>query len=225
MKFFIDSASLSDIREAVSWGVFSGVTINPVLMARETSDFEGHARQVFGSLPAEWDVSLEVHSGEPKEMVDQARTLHGWDKRVRVKLPSTVEGLKAAAALVADVPLNLTIIKSAAQGLVCGGLLSQHDDADVVLSVFCGRLRQAGHDWQQLIRTLARAQTGARVLAASIKTPSDISDAIYAGAEIITAPLDVYRTTFASPLVSEDVEAFDAPFEAGGLQSLLDRKS
>ena len=218
MRFFVDSANLNDIREAVSWGVFSGVTVNPVLMGRETTDYEGHARQIFGVVPADWDVSLEVCSGPADEMIAQARDLHGWDKRVRVKLPTTVEGLRAAAALVGETPLNMTIIKSAAQALVCAGLFHRHEDADVVLSVFCGRLRQAGHDWPELVRMLARAKTGARVLVASIKTPSDISDAIAAGAEIITAPLDVYRTAFESPLVAEDVAAFDAPFESGGLR-------
>ena len=218
MRFFVDSANLSHIREAVSWSVFSGITVNPVLMGKETSDYEGHARQILGLVPGSWDVSLEVCSGPAEEMVEQARGLHGWDKRVRVKLPTTVEGLQAAAALVGDTPLNMTIIKSAAQALICAGLMRGHEEADVVLSVFCGRLRQAGHDWPQLVRTLAEAKTGAKILAASIKTPSDISDAIAVGAEIITAPLDVYREAFESPLVAEDVEAFNAPFETGGLQ-------
>ena len=218
MRFFLDTGNLVDLREAITWGTFSGVTMNPIIMARESSDYETYARTVLGLVPEDWEVSLEVQSGAADEMTDQGRTLASWDRRVRVKLPTTVEGLKAAALLLGEVRLNMTIVKSPAQAMMCLALMEHVKTGDMVVSVFCGRLRQAGHDWQIVVSTLAKMNSPVKVLAASIKTPADISDAVAAGADIITAPLDVYQITMSSPLVDEDVNAFDQPFKLNNLQ-------
>jgi len=217
MRYFLDTANLKDIKDSLTWGIFSGVTINPVLMVKETRDYKGHAKSVLNLVPKNWDVSLEVKSGRAEEMIAQSRVLASWDKRIRVKIPTTIEGLKAAAVLLGTIPLNMTIVKSAAQGLMVYGLLAKKSSADMVVSVFCGRMCQAGYDWKEAIRILARLNLGVKILAASIKTPRDISDAIEGGTDIITAPLSVYKMTLSSSLVQEDVDAFDSPFRESGL--------
>lgn len=215
MRFFVDTANLEQIRSARAAGFFSGITMNPVLLAKETRDFEKHAFAVLEIADPEWDISLEVRSGPADSMAEQARRLASWDRRVRIKLPATSEGLKAASRLVGKIPLNMTIVKSPAQGLLCLALAGKTPGVDMVLSVFCGRLRQAGFDWQETVKTLADRKGTAKILAASIKTPADLSDAIRAGADIITAPPDVYELALASPLVGEDEAAFDKPFQEG----------
>ena len=118
MRFFVDTANLDDVREAVASGPISGITINPVLLGKETHDYESHAKLVLEMVPDDWDVSLEVRSDTSSEMIDQARILASWDSKVRVKLPTTIEGLKAASALMDAIPLNMTIIKTAAQAMM-----------------------------------------------------------------------------------------------------------
>lgn len=218
MRFFLDTANLRDLQEGISWGIFSGVTTNPVLMSKESSDYEGLAQRILDVVPGDWDISLPVRSDSPEAMVAQARVLAAWSQKVRVKFPATVQGLKAASQLIGEVSLNMTIIKSPAQAMLCMGLLDELGSGDLVVSVFCGRLRQAGHDWQQVVETLANTKSRAKILAASIKTPADISDAIGAGVDIITAPLDVYQGAMSSPLVNEDSEIFDRAFDEQGLQ-------
>lgn len=218
MRFFLDTANLRDLQEGISWGIFSGVTTNPVLMSKESSDYEGLAQRILDVVPGDWDISLPVRSDSPEAMVAQARVLAAWSQKVRVKFPATVQGLKVASQLIGEVSLNMTIIKSPAQAMLCMGLLDELGSGDLVVSVFCGRLRQAGHDWQQVVETLGNTKSRAKILAASIKTPADISDAIGAGADIITAPLDVYQGAMSSPLVNEDSEIFDRAFDEQGLQ-------
>ncbi|MBI4125621.1 MAG: fructose-6-phosphate aldolase [Deltaproteobacteria bacterium] len=218
MKFFVDTANLEQIRTARSWGFISGVTVNPVLMAKESLDYKSHALALLEIADKGWDVSLEVRSGGAEAMIAQAKVLASWDKRVRVKLPTTMEGLQAASQLLKEIPLNMTIVKSPAQGLISMALLNHLPDGDMVLSVFCGRLRQAGHDWKQVIESLAQRRSRAKILAASIKTPADLSEAVAAGSDIVTAPLDVYQMVLSSPLVEEDRAAFDAAFDEKGLK-------
>ena len=217
MKFFLDTASLDDLQDYASWGAFSGATINPVIMVRESQEYEAHARSVLDIVPEDWDISLEVRSGTASEMIAQARVLASWDPRVRVKIPAISEGLKAAAVLANEMPLNMTIIKSSAQALLCQALAIRLNAKDMVVSVFCGRLRQAGHDWHEVVATLAKAEWPGKVLAASIKTPADIADAISLGADIVTAPPDAYKMALSSSLVDEDVKAFDEAFDLRGL--------
>lgn len=212
MKFFVDTANLEEIREARSWGFLSGITSNPVLMAKESSDYEIHAKNLLDIAGGDWDVSFEVRSGKADAMVAQAKLLASWDRRVRVKIPTTLEGLKAASLLLKDIRLNMTIIKSASQGLMCQALLDCIPNGDMVLSIFCGRLRQAGYDWENVVSILSERDSKTKILAASIKTPADLSDALVAGADIITAPLDVYKMALSSPLVEEDIITFDKAF-------------
>ena len=218
MKYFIDTASLGHLREAMAWGIFSGVTTNPVLLSKESANYAGLAQKILATIPEHWEVSLPVKSDSPEGMISQARVLAEWGKQIRVKLPATIPGLKAASQLIGDIPLNLTIVKSPAQAMLCMGLLEHPDSGDMVISVFCGRLRQVGYDWQEVITTLTNTHSKARILAASIKTPADISDAIKAGADIITAPMDVYQAAMSSSLVNDDAALFDRAFDEEGLQ-------
>jgi transaldolase len=217
VKFFLDTGDVGTLRDLSAWGAFSGVTVNPVILARESTEYERTAHGILEVLHPDWELSLPVRSGTADEMIAQARTLADWDDRVRVKVPATGEGLRAAAALAQDVRLNMTVVKSAAQGLMCQALANQLDARDMIISVFCGRLRQAGVDWHAALSSLTQTMWPGEVLAASIKTPSDIEEAAALGADIVTAPPDVYELTMKSVLVDEDVKTFDDAFDVQGL--------
>lgn len=217
MKFFLDTANLEDLQRCASWGIFSGVTVNPVLLVKETVDYEAHSRKILKILPPDWEISLEVRSGKAEEMVTQGLILSSWDTRVRLKIPTTVEGLKCASILANEVPLNMTVIKSAAQAMLCQAMAIRLDAKDMVISVFCDRLRQAGQDWHEILRSISQRPWKGKVLAASIKTPTDLAEAITLGAEIVTAPPGVYQMALSSSLVNDDVNAFDDAFDLSGL--------
>jgi transaldolase len=246
MKLFLDTADLDDIRELAAWGCFSGVTVNPVLLAkalpkyaeradeygklwRADSPYREHAQKVLGVVPDDWDVSFEVYYTDAESMAKQADALASWDRRVRVKIPLTEEGILAAKRTIAT-KLNLTVVKSAAQaaigmalwdGVGPGVELPCSAWKDIIISMFCGRLHQAGQEWQRTLETicLTRAMHCAQVpiLAASMKSPADIAAALSLGADIVTAPPEVYRDALDSPLVTQDVVAFNVPFEDGTL--------
>lgn len=217
MKFFLDTANLEDLQRCVSWGIFSGVTVNPILVVKETVDYEAHSRKMLKILPPDWEISLEVRSGKAEDMVTQGRILGSWDPRVRLKIPTTVEGLKCASILAKEMPLNMTVIKSAAQAMLCQAMAIRLDAKDMVISVFCDRLRQAGQDWHDILRSISQRPWNGKVLAASIKTPTDLAEAITLGAEIVTAPPGVYQMALSSSLVNDDVNAFDDAFDLSGL--------
>ena len=218
IKFYLDTANLADIRQGLGWGAFCGLTINPVLLAKETKDYKNFVKEILATIPNDWDVSLQVESGEHQDMIRQARELASWDKRIRVKISADTEGLIAASQLAKEIPLNLTVIKLSAQALLCQALASKVKAKDMVISIFCGRLNQAGYQWTGLLKNLSLIAWPGKIIAASIKTPKDIADAVANGADIVTAPLDVYKIALTSPLVKEDIDNFNQAFQQGKLK-------
>jgi len=218
IRIFLDTASLQEIREAIFWGCFSGVTTNPVIISRETKDYKQHVQQILEIIPPGLDLCVEVKANGAKEMIAQAKKLASWDERIRVKIPAIEGGIKAIHVLIDSVPLNITVVKLAGQAMMCQALVRLHKPKSVVLSVFCGRIAHAGYDWKVVLRDVAKVEWPGEILAASIKSPMDISDAIANGATVITAPLDVYKMELNSRIVAEDVELFN--FNKGGFLML-----
>jgi len=215
VRLFLDTANLDQLREGVSIGCFSGATINPALLFKESSDYIGHVKRVLSIVPKDWDLSFQVRCIDVDETVKQARYLASIDERIRIKIPATTIGLKAAKILAKEVKLNLTVIKSPAQAILCQALAINLKAKDIYISIFCDRIRQAGYDWHQIIRVLSSVEWPGKIIAASIKSPKDIFDAIACGADIVTAPLEVYKRALESPLIKEDVELFNSCFEKG----------
>ncbi|KKU91767.1 MAG: putative transaldolase [Candidatus Jorgensenbacteria bacterium GW2011_GWA1_48_11] len=213
VKFFLDTANLDDIKGGITLGVFSGVTTNPVIVSKETHNYKDFLIKILDTIPKNWELSAEVKAGNTADMVKQAKLLAVMDKRIRVKLPTNVEGLKAAEQLIEKIPLNMTVVKLPAQAMMCQALAARHKPKDILLSVFCGRINQAGYDWRPILEKISQVDWPGKILAASIKTPFDIAEAVAHGAEIVTAPLDVYQTSLSSKLVQEDVDLFNKPFD------------
>ncbi|HTT77020.1 MAG TPA: fructose-6-phosphate aldolase [Candidatus Binataceae bacterium] len=211
MKFFIDSADVSEIREAASWGLADGVTTNPSLIARTGRPYASLLREICDALDG--PVSAEVVSTEAPAMLEEGEKLAGLHRNIVVKCPMTIEGLKATKALVArGIKVNVTLIFSPLQGLAaakCGASF---------ISPFAGRLDDIGQDGmllvEQLVHILANYDYPAEVLAASVRSPTHLLRAAEAGAHVATLPLNVIKQILQHPLTETGLEKFLADWHA-----------
>jgi transaldolase len=178
MRFFIDSANLTEIEAAVSLGVIDGVTTNPTLIAKEKQDLKKTIAAIAAIVPG--PVSAEVVSTTAADMVPEARELAAIAKNVVVKVPVNAEGLKTVKALAAEgIRTNVTLVFSVNQAL-----LAARAGASFV-SPFVGRLDDIGHDGMQTVREIADifAIHGieTEIIAASIRHPLHVALAARGG--------------------------------------------
>lgn len=211
MKFFIDTANVDEIREVASWGVLSGVTTNPSLVAKEGRDFKQVLREILEIVDG--PISAEVVSLKADEMVAEAKQYYEMHKNVVIKLPMTDEGLKACSRLSAmGVKTNLTLIFSANQALLCARA------GATFVSPFVGRLDDISSDGIQLIADIAEIfaihNIETEIIAASIRTPGQAMACAKAGADIATIPYKVFKQMLKHPLTDAGIERFLKDWEA-----------
>lgn len=211
MKFFIDTANVEQIREAVSWGIVNGVTTNPTLVAKEGRDFEETIKEICSIVP-DLPVSAEVVSVEAPGIIAEARDLVKWAPNVVVKVPFIKEGMKAIHVLSQEgVRINCTLIFSAAAGLIAAKAGAAY------VSPFVGRLDDIGHDGMELIRQLvpimANYAFDTEIIVASVRTPAHVVEAAMLGADIATVPFDVLDKLFNHPLRDKGLSSFLADWE------------
>ena len=206
MKFFVDSASIEEIREAAALGLLDGVTTNPSLVAKEGRPFAEVAREICQFVQG--PVSLEVVSLQAKEMISEGKALRAeYGKNVVVKIPMTPEGLKATKALSSEgIPVNVTLVFSAAQALIAAKV------GAYFVSPFVGRLDDIGHDGMDLIEDIVEIYDNyeftTQVLVASTRGPMHIIQAAKLGADICTCPPAVIEALFKHPLTDIGLERF-----------------
>lgn len=211
MKLFIDSANLTEIRQAWDLGVISGVTTNPTLVAREGRNF----RQVLQEIVSIVDgpISAEVLSLETAGMLDEARSLAALHPNIVIKIPMTGDGLKAVKALRQEgIKTNVTLIFSANQAL-----LAARAGASFV-SPFVGRVDDVGQDGiylvEEIIDIFRQHGLEAEVIAASIRHPRHVTQAAQAGAHIATIPYSVILQMLKHPLTEAGIARFISDWEA-----------
>lgn len=205
MKFFVDSADVEEIREAVSWGLADGVTTNPSLIAKTGRPYADVLREICELVNG--PVSAEVVATEAPAMLEEGQKLARLNSNIVVKCPLTIEGLKAARALSSrGIKVNVTLIFSPLQGLAaakCGA---------AYLSPFVGRLDDIGHDGSlvidQLVCILKNYGYPTQVLVASIRSPLHLLRAAEAGAHVATLPFNVLRQILQHPLSDIGLERF-----------------
>ncbi len=207
MKIYLDTANLREIEEAASWGVLSGVTTNPSLMAREEgADFEETVKTIAGLVDG--PISAEVVSEAAEGMVQEGTRFAAWHPNVVIKVPSTVEGLKATATLKREgIRTNVTLCFNANQALLAaraGALL---------VSPFVGRLDDISEPGMELIAEIVDVfsmdpEIDTEILAASIRHPRHIIEAARAGADIATVPFKVLQQGMKHPLTDAGIEQF-----------------
>ncbi|MDF2672361.1 MAG: transaldolase [Clostridiales bacterium] len=205
MKIFIDTANVEEIREAESWGILSGVTTNPSLIAREGRDFV----EVVGEITSIVDgpISAEVISLEHEGMIREAKELVKIHKNIVVKIPMTIEGLKAVNVLSKkNIKTNVTLIFSAGQALLAAKAGATY------VSPFVGRLDDVGTDGMTLVEEIARIFDNygieTEIIAASIRHPIHVIQAALAGAHIATIPFKILEQLTKHPQTDLGIEKF-----------------
>jgi transaldolase len=227
MKLFIDTGSVAEVEEIAAWGVLSGATTNPTLLAKEEGDPGDAIRRICELVDG--PVSAEVVSDNAREMVAEGRALAGLDDRVVVKVPFSAEGLAATRELSSSgIPVNETLVFSAAQAL-----LTVEAGATYV-SCFMGRLDDISVDstavLREIVETLRPGGYTAQVLAASIRSPEHVVTAAKLGCEVATVPAKVLRQMLDHPLTTSGIEKFTADWQsrpefAEWLHGLVERRA
>lgn len=205
LKIFIDTANVNEIREANSWGVISGVTTNPSLIAKEGRDFKEVVKEITSIVDG--PISAEVISLDHEGMIKEARELSKIHKNIVVKIPMTIEGLKAVNILSKEgIKTNVTLIFSSAQALLAAKAGASY------VSPFVGRIDDVGSEGMELIRGITQIFNNydikTEIIAASIRSPMHVIDAAMAGADIATIPYKVLVQMTKHPLTDIGIGKF-----------------
>jgi len=214
MKFFIDTANLSEIREAAELGLIDGVTTNPSLIAKEGEvDFKQHIAAICEIVQG--DVSAEVTSLETEGMLREGREYARIAPNVVVKCPLTRDGLKATRRLTDEgIKVNVTLCFSAAQAIVAAKAGAAY------ISPFLGRLDDVGQNGLELLAEIVEIYSNyhwqTEVLAASIRNPIHVVEAAKMGAHVATMPFKVIEQLLKHPLTDKGLEQFLADWKKSG---------
>jgi transaldolase len=206
MKFFIDTANLEEIKTAASFGVIDGVTTNPSLVSKE-GDIDFHTRIKEICEIVDGPVSAEVVSIDTEGMIEEARELAELASNVVVKIPMTIDGLKAVKTLSKEgIKTNVTLVFSANQALLAAKA------GATFASPFIGRLDDGAHNGMDLIDEIRTIYDNycfdTEILAASIRHPLHVKQAALAGADIATIPFDVIEKMSKHPLTDTGLDSF-----------------
>jgi len=212
MEFFIDTANLDEIREINKWGILSGVTTNPSLIAKEGDvDFKEVISQITEIVPG--PISAEVISTDAEGMIEEARDLAEIAENIVVKIPMTSEGMKAVSTLSKEgIKTNVTLVFSANQALIAA------KSGATYVSPFIGRLDDIGHDGMQVVRDISEMfstyDLDTKIIAASIRHPRHVLLSAKAGSDIATVPYDVLKKMIQHPKTEEGIDKFLADWES-----------
>ncbi len=205
MKVFLDTAEVSEIREAASWGVLGGVTTNPTLVMKSGRRFKDAIMEI--TKLVDGPISAETLSPDAPGMMREAREFAKWHKNVYVKFPMTEEGLKAVSQATREgIKSNVTLIFSANQALLAANA------GATIVSPFVGRLDDINEDGMQVVRDCVQIFRNygikTKVLAASIRHPVHVLEAAKAGADYCTMPFAVLKQMVRHPLTDAGIKKF-----------------
>ena len=216
MRLFLDTASIEEIREINRWGVLSGVTTNPTLVAKEAQDPDTVWKEILEEVPG--DISLETTEPEADPMYEEGAQLAQKAPNAVVKVPMTPDGMIAGKRLVDEgIRINVTLVFSPAQALLAAEL------GAYIVSPFIGRIDDVASDGMHALRQICEIYDvqgyDTNVLAASLRHPMHVVEAALAGADIATLPFDVFTKLVKHPLTDVGLERFLADWRS--LQSEL----
>jgi transaldolase len=211
MRFFIDTGSVAEVEEIAAWGILSGATTNPTLLAKEEGDPGDIIRRICELVKG--PVSAEVVSDGADAMVEEGRALNALHEHVIVKVPFSSEGLRATRVLSDEgVEVNMTLVFSANQALLTAQAGATY------ASCFMGRLDDISVDSRSVVAEIVGALrpggTTTQVLAASIRHPEHVVTAAQLGCEVATVPAKVFRQMLGHPLTEKGRELFKADWQS-----------
>lgn len=206
MKIFIDTANFEEIKEAVSWGIIDGATTNPSLMAKEKGQsIEKLSKQICAIVPG--PVSLEGKAMTSQELIKEGRQLSKIARNVVVKIPMSIEGIKAVQVLNKEgIKTNVTLVFSANQALLAA------KSGAAYVSPFLGRLDDIGEIGMNLVKEIktvfSNYQYKTEIIAASIRSPEHVKQSALAGSDIATIPFKIIKQLFRHPLTDKGINIF-----------------
>ena len=221
MKFFIDTADLTEIAEAKSWGCLAGVTTNPSLYARtggDVANFEPHMLRI-AELCEGLPVSAESTATTTAAMVEEGRRLAALAPNIVVKLPICEEGLAACRALAdCGVRVNMTLVFSAPQALLAANAGARY------VSPFIGRFDDIAEDGVSQLGDIVtciknydwsgkNVDGQVEIIAASVRTPNHVTQAALLGADIATVPFSALKKCVRHPLTDRGLASFEADWK------------
>jgi transaldolase len=211
MKLFIDTGSVAEVEEIAAWGILSGATTNPSLLAKEQGDPGDIVRRICDVVGG--PVSAEVVSDDPAAMVEEGRALAALHEHVVVKVPFSAAGLTATRALTdSGIRVNMTLVFSSNQALLAAQAGATY------ASCFMGRLDDISIDStavvEEIVAALRPGGTTTEVLAASIRHPEHVVTAARLGCEVATVPSKVFRQMLDHPLTEQGRERFKADWQS-----------
>ena len=205
MKIYIDTANIHEIKEINEWGILSGVTTNPSLIAKEGRDF----REVIEEITSIVDgpVSAEVISSDREGILDEARELSKIHPNIVIKIPMTEEGIKAVNILSKEgIKTNVTLIFSPNQALVAAKSGASY------VSPFLGRLDDIGHEGlvvvEDIVKIFETYNIDTEIIAASIRSGMHVQEYAKLGVDIVTIPYKIFKSMIKHPLTDTGIEAF-----------------
>ncbi len=214
MRFFVDTANVEDIRKANDMGVICGVTTNPSLIAKEGRDFNEVIKEIASIVDGPISGEVKATTTDAEGMIAEGREIAKIHKNMVVKIPMTVEGLKAVKVLSAEgVKTNVTLIFTANQALLAARAGATY------VSPFLGRLDDISMTGVDLIRQIVEifqmaGDIDTQIIAASIRNPIHVTDCAMAGADIATVPYKVIEQMTKHPLTDQGIEKFVKDYKA-----------
>jgi transaldolase len=213
MKFFVDTADVGEIRELNDLGLIDGVTTNPSLIMKSGRDIREVTKEICSIVDG--PVSAEVAATEYDAMMKEAAVLAKIADNICIKLPLTLDGLKACRALTGDGHMtNVTLCFSANQALLAAKAGASF------ISPFIGRLDDMAIDGMDLIREIRQIYDNygfeTEILAASIRTVNHVREAALIGADVATIPASTIKSLVKHPLTDKGLEAFLADWKKTG---------
>ena len=212
MKFFIDTANIKDIKKANDMGVICGVTTNPSLIAKEGRDFKEVISEIAAIVDGPISGEVKATTVDARGMIAEGREISAIHPNMVVKIPMTVEGLKAVKVLSAEgIKTNVTLIFNANQALLAARAGAAY------VSPFVGRLDDISVSGLDLVRTIADVfevhDIQTEIIAASIRNSIHVTDCALAGADIATVPYSVIEQMTKHPLTDQGIEKFQMDYK------------
>lgn len=216
MKIFLDTAHIPSIKKYITTGLIDGVTTNPTHLSKESGNVTQHVLDICALLP-EGQISVEVTEHDSKAVYKQAKQIAALAPNILVKVPCHAMYYPVITQLVKeDIPINVTLVFTLTQALMMAKM------GVAMISPFIGRLDDSGAHGIDLIyqirHMLDTYAFNAELLAASIRSEAHFCDAILAGADSITVPVDVFEKSITHFLTDQGMERFDADWKKLGIR-------
>ena len=214
MRFFIDTANVEDIKKANDMGVICGVTTNPSLIAKEGRDFKEVIAEIASIVDGPISGEVKATTTDAEGMIAEGREIAKIHPNMVVKIPMTVEGLKACKALTTEgIKTNVTLVFTANQALLAARAGATY------VSPFLGRLDDISVRGTELIEEIADMFAAAgdintQIICASVRNPMHVTECALAGADIATVPYKVIEQMTHHPLTDAGIAKFQADYKA-----------